>query len=106
MDAALLTELEAIPGLIQAARVPDAARQTAAWCLRRLPAHYRDFCRTCECRHGDEIKRVVEGLLLALADDVGAAESVAGQIRAMHARLGIPALKLGPPRPARRKKRA
>jgi hypothetical protein len=105
MDAALLTELEAIPGLIQDARVPDAARQTAAWCLRQLPDQYRDFCRTCDCRHGDEIRRVVEGLLLALADDPGAVESITGQIRAMHARLGIPPVKFSPPRPARKKKR-
>ncbi len=105
MDVALLTELEAIPDLVRGARVPDAARQTAAWCLRQLPGHYRDFCRTCDCRHGDEIKRIVEGLLMALAEDAAAAESITGQIRAMHARLGIPAIKLSSPRPARKKKR-
>ena len=105
MDTALLTELEAIPGLIQEARVVDTARQTAVWCLRSLPGHYSDFCRTYDCRHGDEIKRIVEGLLMALAEDAAAVESVAGQIRAMHTRLGIPALKLSPPRRPRKTKK-
>jgi hypothetical protein len=105
MDSSLLTELDAIPGLVRAAGVPDAAQQTAAWCLSRLPGLYRDFSQTYDCRYGDEIQRLVRGLLMALAGDPGAVESVTGKMRAMHTRLGLPALRLSPPKQARKAKR-
>jgi hypothetical protein len=97
MQASLLSELEAVAVLCQSARLPDDARQTVAWCLRRLPEPYHQFCQTNDIRHGEEIRRLVQGLLIALNNTtVGAA--ITEHLHAMHARLGIPTLRFSSPK--------
>lgn len=91
MEMSQLTELETMRALIHADRIPDDIRKTATWCLDRLPGLYSDFCRTYEIRYGDEIRRLVAGLLSKLGD-VALKQVVLDQLIAMHERLGIPHL--------------
>jgi hypothetical protein len=103
MAASELAELDTVRSLVRAADLTDEARHTVDYCLDRLPVLYGDFCRTCDSRHGDEIRRLVGGLL-ALAD-APSAKSVTGELQALHERLGIPALKFAaPPKTTRKRK--
>src|SRR5262249_39601247 len=83
-------DLAAVGGLVEAAEVPEAARQGLLWCVGQLPRLYQELVRTCESRYADEIGRVVGGVLKALAKDAAAAEAVVARLRGMHERLGIP----------------
>jgi hypothetical protein len=91
MEASVLTELEGIRCILAGARLSDTVRQSVAWCLDPLPGLYGEFCRTCESRYGDEIRRRIDAVLQNVAD-ASARGTILDQLRAMHARLGIPFL--------------
>jgi hypothetical protein len=70
-----------------------------------LPPLYREFCRTHESRHGDEIRRLVQAVLMKLAETpeaTGVAQAVLSQIQALHERLGLLGLNLKPLPPPKR----
>jgi hypothetical protein len=95
-------ELQAVRAIVEAASLPESVRHTAAWCLDKLPPLYREFLNTFDQRHGDEIRRHVQAMLHQL--DARLAEAVAGRFRAMHERLGLPALALTHPKQPRKRK--
>ncbi len=104
METALLEELETIRRLMEGAKLAADTRSTALWCLGQLPHMYREFRETYDIRYGDEIRRLVEGLRAALAEATGVREVITDRLVAMHARLGIPALKLAAIKQPRRRK--
>ncbi len=104
MDTALLEELEAIGQLIRQSGLPQDAQSTALWCLGLLPGLYHQFRETNNTHHGDEICRLVEGVRKALAGAAGDRDVVTDRLVAMHARLGIPPLKLTPIKKPRKRK--
>jgi hypothetical protein len=107
MDA----EFELVRDAVKGATLAEGARHTVTWCLDRLPELYSDFCRSYDTRYSDEIRRLVRGVLQALTEDArnrGAAEAVAGHLRGMHERLGIPVpdLRVAPVKEPRRTRKA
>jgi hypothetical protein len=91
MQASPPVELEKVRALIDAGELPDNQAGTAAWCLGRLPDLYGQFVQTCDIRYGDEIRRLVSGML-AMLSDAELKQAILGQLLALHERLGIPAL--------------
>jgi hypothetical protein len=81
-------EFEAIREAVRAADLLDEKRHTVSWCLDQLPGLYREFARTNESRFGDEIRRLTGAALMSLDEEAAAA--VTAQLRALHARLGLP----------------
>jgi hypothetical protein len=96
-------ELRTVRRLIEGAAVSDEARSTALWCLGRLPDLYVEFCRTHNVRQGNEARRLVEGMLMALADD-GVTELITDQLRIMHTRLALHVFKFTAARKPRKPK--
>jgi hypothetical protein len=94
MESSLMTELAAVRAQCDSATATGNARKTADWCLGHLPDLYRQFCQTNDIRYGDEIRRLIQGLLMAL-NDADAGNAITERLRAMHTRLGIPALDFG-----------
>jgi hypothetical protein len=103
MEPSTDPELRRVRRLIEGASVSDEARSTALWCLGRLPDLYVEFCRTHNVRQGNEARRLVEGMLMALADD-GVTELITEQLRIMHARLGLHVFKFAAAREPRKAK--
>ena len=97
MEESLLTELAAVRSVCDSAALPDDARHTVAWCLDSLPDLYCRFCQTNDIRYGDEIRRLVQGLLVAV-EDTTVRTSVTDQLQAMQVRLGIPRLQFASPK--------
>jgi hypothetical protein len=95
MEASLLTELEKVHALVHADRLAPDVLKTVTWCLDRLPNLYSKFVQTYESRYGEEIRRLVNGLL-AKAGNATLKQAILAQLRTMHERLGIPDLNLAP----------
>jgi len=95
MAECVLMELENIRALLLAKRPEDHNLTTMTWCLDRLPDLYSEFVRTYEKRYGDEIRRLVQGLL-ANVRQAALQQAILDHLVAMHERLGIPDLNLCP----------
>jgi hypothetical protein len=95
MAECLLMELELIRVLLHADRPDDQTLKTMTWCLDRLPGLYGEFVLTYEKRYGDEIRRLVHGVL-ANVSQAALAQTILDHLLAMHERLGIPDLNLSP----------
>jgi hypothetical protein len=91
MEVSLLTELEKIRALLHADGLAPEVLKTVIWCLDRLPSLYREFVRTYESRYGDEIRRLVNGLLAKLGKAT-LKQAILDHLLSMHERLGIPSL--------------
>src|SRR5262245_20741817 len=92
-------DLQAVRDVVDAADLPDEARHRAVWCLGRLPRLYRELTQTSESRYGDEIRRLVQALLVALGPaSRKSAEAIPLQLAALHERFGLPNLDLKPAR--------
>ena len=79
----------------------EGCRQTATWCVGRLPGLYSKLQQTNESRYGDEITRIVQALLNELTDSEktrpGArqlADQITDQFRLLHETFGLPKLHL------------
>jgi hypothetical protein len=101
MQERLQGQLSALGKSIQAAAMSEGCRQTAAWCIGRLPGLYSKFQQTNESRYGDEITRIVQALLDELTNSEKSrpggrqlADQVAGQFRLLHETFGLPRLHL------------
>lgn len=95
MTESVLMELEKIRALLHADRPDNQNLKTMTWCLDRLPGLYGEFVRTYEKRYGDEIRRLVQGLLVNVSQ-AALAQAILDHLLAMHERLGIPDLNLSP----------
>jgi hypothetical protein len=113
MGEALRDQLAALGDEVQAAALPDDCQHTALWCVGQLPALYAQYCLTSESRYGEEITRLVRGVLKELARNQkvwpGAAKlaaDVTDRLRLLHQEFGLPGLNLKPlgaPPPCSRK---
>ena len=90
---------------VQAAAIPAASKQTALWCIGRLPPLYVNYRMTNESRYGDEITRLVQAVLKELIQGKRAcpkaaqlAASIPDRFRLFHEQWGIPRLALKPNR--------
>jgi hypothetical protein len=111
MDEALQSQLAVLGNEVRAAAIPEGCKHTAAWCFGQLPALYARFCQTSESRYGEEIVRLVQGVLKELATSPRAypeanklAAAIPERLRLLHEQFGLPRLKLkapgvSPPRP-------
>jgi hypothetical protein len=113
MHESIRAHFEELEEALRATAVPAERREVIAGSVRRLPALYAKFRETNDSRHGEEIARLVQGVLKDLeacpqARDLDAA--FREKLRLLHEELGVPALALKPaPRPPasgkRRKKK-
>ena len=101
MDQALQVQLTAIRNEVQASAIPEDCKQTALWCLGQLPALYSKFLLTNESRYGEEIGRLVRGVLAELAKGKvaqGKAQkcpiSIPDRLHQFHEKNGLPGLPL------------
>ena len=67
MAECVLMELEIIRALLHADRPDSDNLKTMTWCLDRLSGLYREFMRSYEKHYGDEIRRLVQGLLASVS---------------------------------------
>jgi hypothetical protein len=107
MEHAIQVQLAAIGDEVRSAAIPDASKQTALWCVDKLPTLYAQFRLSYESRYGDEISRLVQGALNELVSSETAnvatqelAANITGRLQLLHEQSGIPRLTLKPPRPA------
>lgn len=103
MDKALHVQLTKLGNEVRATAIPDACKQTALWCMGQLPTLYTKFRLTNESRYGDEIIRMVQGVLKELADDQNPcpharklAVSLPARLRRLHEKFGLPGLNIKP----------
>jgi hypothetical protein len=101
MQERLQAQLAALGKGVQAAAMSEGCRQTAAWCVGRLPGLYSKFQQTNESRYGDEITRIVQALLNELSDSEKTrpggrqlADQITDQFRLLHETFGLPRLHL------------
>ncbi len=92
---------------VRAAAVPENCKQTTLWCLGQLPVLYAKLQQTNESRYGDEITRLVQGMLKELAASQPAfpearqlAARLTNQLQLLHEEFGLPGLNLKPLDPA------
>ena len=86
MEAFFQTELEKIRDLVHM----DDLAEDVSWCLDRLPELYYEFSLTYEARYLNEVRRLVDAVLMRVPDTTG--EAVIEQLCLMHERLGLPSL--------------
>jgi hypothetical protein len=104
MNEALQGYLATLGSEVESAAIPDEGKQTALWCIGKLPALYVQFGRTNESRYGDEISRLVQAVLKELSsgkNSCPAAQQLAAgipdRLRHLHEELGLPGLRLKTP---------
>lgn len=106
MEHAIQVQLVALGDEVRSAAIPDASKQTALWCVDKLPTLYAQFRLSYESRYGDEISRLVQGALTELVSSATAsvatqelAARITERLRLLHEQSGIPGLNLKPTRP-------
>jgi hypothetical protein len=109
MDEAIAAHLKRLEDAVQATAIPEDAKQTALWCLKKLPTLYALSHQTNESRHDDEITRLVQVLIqqLTAGGNCPQAQKLAAGLpegfRLLHERLGLSFLALKTPAPPTRK---
>ncbi len=103
MTEAFQDGVAGITSLVRAAGLPEEVQGTAVWCCRQLPGYYEQFRQTHESRYMDEILRLEQAVLYALAGvrqppDPGVGAVVLDRLRLLHEQCGLPALNLTLPR--------
>ena|SRR5436190_8086465 len=111
MQAVILAHFGALGDAVRATAIHADRKNSAAWCIRQLPALYARLSETADSRYDDEITRLLQGLLADLAHGgCPAAQKLAAGIpaglRLLHARLGLPGVSLKPPAPPPRPRKA
>jgi len=111
MNEGVQAPLAALEDEVRAAALPDRSQHTALWCLGQLPSLYAKYLATRESRYGDDITRLVQGLLKGLAEGPGGpaaqplAERLISGFRLLHEGVGLPGLGLPSPKAATRRSR-
>ncbi len=107
MDETTQTHLAALEDEVRAAALSSACEHTALWCLGRLLPQYPQYCQTRESRYGQEITRLVRGLLKVITEDPGhgasgqhVATRILDRFQVLHEQLGLPGLGLSAPKPS------
>jgi len=108
VDEALQVRLAALADEVRAAPIADDSKHTALWCLGQLPRLYGRLRETGEARYGDEIARLVRGVLADLRRAEGGSPAARGlaavlpqRLRLLHEEFGLPQLDLKLPAVAR-----
>ena len=104
MDEVAQAHLAALEDEVRAAALSEAGKHSALWCLGRLLPQYAPYRQTCESRYGEEITRLVQGVLKELTTSHRAcpeaqklATNITDRLRLLHERFGLPGLNLKPP---------
>src|SRR5262245_52206911 len=112
MDEAKQAHLAALEAEVRAAALSEAGQHTALWSLRQLLPRYAQYHQTRESRYGEEITRLVRGLLKGITEGPGGGPSVQrlakrilDRLRILHEQLGLPGLGLPAPKPPSRRSR-
>jgi hypothetical protein len=71
MDEAARAHLAALEDEVRAAALSEAGQHTARWCLGQLLPQYDQYRQTRESRYGEEITRLVRGLLKGITEGPG-----------------------------------
>ena len=107
MGEALQAQLAMLGKKVRAAAIPDACKHTTDWCIGKLPTLYAKFRETNESRYGEEITRLVQGVLKELTTSHSAcpeaqklATNITNRLRLLHEQFGLPGLNLKPPAPS------
>ncbi|HEV3262189.1 MAG TPA: hypothetical protein VG013_35380 [Gemmataceae bacterium] len=105
MDEAVQAHLAALAKEARAAAIASDCKHTVVWCIGQLPTLYAKFRQTSESRYGEEISRLVRGVLEELAKGTTVcpvaqklAASITGHLRMLHEEVGLPGLGLTSPR--------
>ena len=69
MDETAQVHLAALEDEIRSAALSETGKNSALWCLGRLLPQYAPYRQTCESRYGEEITRLVRGLLKVITED-------------------------------------
>jgi len=106
MDDELKREFSSIAEEVRATAIPESNKESALYCINRLPALYAKLCSTSESRYGDEITLLVQGVVKELVQNkqpcpkaAQLAAAVPGRFNHFHEQWGLPALALKVPRP-------
>ena len=112
MDEAAQAHLVALEDEVRAAALSEAGKHSALWCLGRLLPQYAPYRQSCESRYGEEITRLVRGLLKVITEDPGGGPSVQhvatrilDRLQILHEQLGLPGLRLPAPKLSPRRSR-
>jgi hypothetical protein len=103
MTEALQAQLAVLGRKVRAAAIPDGCKHTTGWCIGKLPPLYAKFRETNESRYGEEITRLVQGMLqdLTTSDRSGPvahklATNITNRLQLLHEQFGLPVLNLKP----------
>src|SRR5262249_2026781 len=103
MGETLAAQLAALADEVRAGALPEVCKHSVVWCLDQLPSLYANFRQTSESRDGDQITRLVEGLLKELAASQRVAPEakplgagIMDRLQRLHEEFGIPGLNLRP----------
>jgi hypothetical protein len=112
MDEAARAHLAALEDEVRAAALSEAGQHTALWCLGQLLPQYGQYRQTRESRYGEEITRLVRGLLKGITEGPGGgpsaqrlAKRILDRLHLLHEQLGLPGLVLPAPQPSPRRSR-
>jgi hypothetical protein len=112
MDETAQVHLATLEDEVRAAVLSEAGKHSALWCLGRLLPQYALYRQTCESRYGEEITRLVRGLLKVITEDPGGGPSVQpvatrilDRLQILHEQLGLPGLGLPAPKLSPRRSR-
>jgi hypothetical protein len=110
MHADIQAHFRELEDAVRTTSVPADRKEVIAGSVRRLSALYARFRETDESRYGDEITRLVQGVLKDLEACPEARKLAAAfreKLRLLHEELGLPqlALKSAPPPPGPKKTR-
>jgi hypothetical protein len=104
MDDVLAAKLALMWEELRIAAIRAGCKDTALWCIGRLPALYDQFQQTSESRYGEQLTGHLQGLLNALARSTRAspeaqqlAASVPDRLQRLHEAFGLPQLGLKSP---------
>jgi len=114
MDESLQSLLAGLSSEVRATTIPSECKDTAVWCIVQLPTLYVKFRQTSENRYGNEITRLVRGVLKELVTTKTAcpealqlAASITARLRLLHEQLGLPTLHFElPVKPSPRSRKA
>jgi hypothetical protein len=111
VDEAARAHLAALENEVRAAALSEAGQHTALWCLGQLQPQYAQYRQTRESRFGEEITRLVRGLLKGITEGPSSppaqrlATRILDRLQILHEQLCLPGLVLPAPQPSPRRSR-
>jgi hypothetical protein len=105
MDEAVQADLAALEAEVRTAALSEGGKHTALWYLGQLLPMYAQYRQTRESRYGEEITRLVRGLLKGITEGPSGGPSVQhlatrilDRLKILHEQLGLPGLGLPAPK--------